>query len=109
MSGAARPISGDGTRFGSRPTRDEKTTARIAERLLLLDVECRYQVSVLDDRADMEDAFRRASERSDLVLVSGGLGPTRDDMTTEVLAATFGLGLELHESSLEEIRSFFAH
>lgn len=86
----------------------DSNKARIADRLLLLDVECRFQVSVLDDPADMEDAFRRASERSDLVMVSGGLGPTRDDLTTEILAQTFGRKLSLDEASLAEIRGFFA-
>ena len=73
----------------------DSNKARIAERLLLLDLECRFQVSVLDDPADMRDAFRRAAERSDFVLVSGGLGPTRDDLTTEVMAETFGRQMEL--------------
>lgn len=86
----------------------DSNKARIADRLLLLDVECRYQVSVLDDPADMEDAFRRASRRSDLVLVSGGLGPTRDDLTTEILARTFDRKLELDEASLAEIEAFFS-
>jgi competence/damage-inducible protein CinA-like protein len=86
----------------------DSNKARIADRLLLLDVGCRHQVSVLDDPADMQDAFRRAAERSDLVLVSGGLGPTRDDLTTEVLAKTFGHELELDTDSLEEIRAFFS-
>jgi len=86
----------------------DSNKARIADRLLLLDVECRHQVSVLDDPADMEDAFLRAAERSDLVLVSGGLGPTRDDLTTEVLAKTFDRKLELDEASLAEIEAFFS-
>ena len=86
----------------------DSNKARIAERLLLLDLECRYQVSVLDDSADMQDAFRRAAGRSDFVLVSGGLGPTRDDMTTEVLAETFGRETELHEESLAAIEAFFS-
>ena len=86
----------------------DSNKARIAERLLLLDLECRHQVSVLDDPADMRDAFRRAADRSDFVLVSGGLGPTRDDLTTEVLAETFGRQTELDEDSLAAIEAFFA-
>lgn len=80
----------------------------LSDRLLVLDVETRFHASVRDDRDDMRDAFLRAAERSDVVLVSGGLGPTRDDLTSEVLAATFGRALVLHEPSLEAIRSFFA-
>ncbi|MBW2423762.1 MAG: competence/damage-inducible protein A [Deltaproteobacteria bacterium] len=86
----------------------DSNKARIAQRLLLLDLDCRHQVSVLDDPADMREAFLRAAERSEVVLVSGGLGPTRDDLTTEVLAETFGRELVLDEASLETIRDFFA-
>lgn len=86
----------------------DSNKARLAERLLRLDLDCRHQVSVLDDRADMRDAFVRAAERSDVVLVSGGLGPTRDDLTTEVLAETFGRKLELDPPSLAAIEAFFS-
>ncbi|MFP6654929.1 MAG: molybdopterin-binding protein, partial [Myxococcota bacterium] len=86
----------------------DSNKSRIAQRLLLLDLECRYQVSVLDDPADMRDAFRRAAGRSDFILVSGGLGPTRDDMTSEVMAETFGLELQLDQPSLTAIEAFFA-
>jgi nicotinamide-nucleotide amidase len=55
----------------------------------------------------MIDAFRRAANRSEIALVSGGLGPTRDDLTAAVLAETFGLELVLDEATLETIRSFF--
>jgi len=86
----------------------DSNKARIAERLLSLDLDCRHQVSVLDDPADMRDAFLRAAARSDFVFVSGGLGPTRDDLTTEVMAETFGRKLELDEASLAAIEGFFA-
>lgn len=86
----------------------DSNKARLAQRLLLLDLDCRHQVSVLDDRADMRNTFLRAADRSDLVLVSGGLGPTRDDLTTEVLAETFGRKLELDPPSLAAIEAFFA-
>jgi nicotinamide-nucleotide amidase len=80
----------------------------LSDRLLTVDAEVRWHSSVGDDPDDMADAFRRAAERADVVLVSGGLGPTRDDLTMEVLAQTFGRKLVLHEESLERLREFFA-
>jgi len=80
----------------------------LSERLLSLDIPTEWHVSVGDVPPDMEEAFRQAVERADVVLVSGGLGPTRDDLTTEVLARTFGRKLMLDPAALEEIRSFFA-
>jgi nicotinamide-nucleotide amidase len=79
----------------------------LSDRLLRFDVETRFHASVCDDPADMADAFRRAATRADVVLVSGGLGPTRDDITFEVLAETFGRRLVRHEPSLAAIRAFF--
>ncbi len=80
----------------------------LSERLLSLDIETRFHGSVGDDPADMADAFRRAAARSDVVLVSGGLGPTRDDLTMKVLGDSFGRKLVLHEPSLAAIQEFFA-
>ena len=80
----------------------------LSDRLLSLDIETRFHASVRDDPEDMAEAFRRARERSEIVLVSGGLGPTRDDLTIEVLARTFGHKLVLHEPSLAAMRAFFA-
>lgn len=85
----------------------DSNKAHLATRLRTLDVETRFQTSVLDAPDDMADALRRAVERVDFVLVSGGLGPTRDDLTAQVMADTFGCPLELHEPSLEVIRAFF--
>jgi nicotinamide-nucleotide amidase len=79
----------------------------LSEKLLSLDIETRYHASVCDQPEDMRDAFQRAVKRSDVVLVSGGLGPTRDDLTTAILSETFGRELVLDEASLETIRSFF--
>lgn len=86
----------------------DSNKAFLAERLLRLEVETRFQTSVRDDPADMRDAFLRARERADAVVVSGGLGPTRDDLTLAVLAETFGRELVLDEPSLAAIRDFFA-
>ncbi|MEN8182610.1 MAG: competence/damage-inducible protein A [Myxococcota bacterium] len=79
----------------------------LSERLLSLEIETRWHTSVADDPGDMSEAFQRAAARSEVVLVSGGLGPTRDDLTIEVLAEAFGRKLVLHEPSLAAIRAFF--
>ncbi|MDJ0789270.1 MAG: competence/damage-inducible protein A [Myxococcota bacterium] len=79
----------------------------LSERLLGIEVHTDFHCSVRDEPAHMTDAFLRASDRSDIVLVSGGLGPTRDDLTIEVLARTFDRKLVLHEPSLEAMRAFF--
>ena len=86
----------------------DSNKAFLSDRLLSLDIETHYHASVRDVPADMIDAFRRAAERSDIVLVSGGLGPTRDDLTSQSLAAAFGREMRLDESALAGIRAFFA-
>ena len=79
----------------------------LADRLLGLDIETHFQTSVRDDPPAMIDAFQRAATRSEITLVSGGLGPTRDDLTSEALAEAFGLERVLDEAVLETIRGFF--
>jgi nicotinamide-nucleotide amidase len=86
----------------------DSNKAFLSDRLLALDIETHFHCSVRDDPADMADAFRRAASRVDVVLVSGGLGPTRDDLTSEVLAQTFGRRHVLDEQALAAIRAFFA-
>ena len=82
--------------------------AFLSDRLLGLDVETRFHSSVRDDPPDMIDAFQRAASRADVVLVSGGLGPTRDDLTSETLARAFGRELRIDPEALAGIRAFFA-
>jgi nicotinamide-nucleotide amidase len=86
----------------------DSNKAFLSDRLLSLDIETDYHASVRDVPADMIDAFHRAAERADVVLVSGGLGPTRDDLTAEVLAEAFGRPMRLDEEALAGIRAFFA-
>jgi len=80
----------------------------LSERLLQLEIETRRHASVPDDAALIEEVLREAAQRARVVLVSGGLGPTRDDITTEVAARTFGRELVRDERALGEIRDFFA-
>ena len=86
----------------------DSNKAHISERLLEAGIATRFQTSVLDEEADLRDAFLRAATRADVTLVSGGLGPTRDDITLPVLARTFERELVLHEPTLTAMRAFFA-
>jgi nicotinamide-nucleotide amidase len=64
--------------------------------------------SVGDDREDIVSALRESAGRADVVLVSGGLGPTTDDLTAACAAEAFGLRIERHAEALEHVRAFFA-
>lgn len=64
--------------------------------------------TVSDDLPAMLETLQAAVRRSDIVLISGGLGPTLDDLTRQLLANVAGVELELHEPSLQHVRDIFA-
>ncbi len=76
--------------------------------LLAVGIPVHYHVTVADDLEANVNAFTAAVDRSDIVLISGGLGPTLDDLTREVLARLTKTKLVLHEPSLAVIRGMFA-
>jgi nicotinamide-nucleotide amidase len=53
------------------------------------------------------NALKEASRRADIILITGGLGPTRDDLTKECLARFFNCDMQLHEEALAEVSNFF--
>ncbi len=65
------------------------------------------QTVVGDNPRRLKAAIESAKNRADIIITTGGLGPTLDDLTKETLAATFGKKLVLDESSLESILGFF--
>jgi len=67
-----------------------------------------FHTTIGDDMDDNVAAFRIASERADLVLTTGGLGPTQDDLTREALALAAGVGLREDPESLAAIAALFA-
>jgi nicotinamide-nucleotide amidase len=67
-----------------------------------------FHTTVADDLADNVDCFRVALNRADLVLATGGLGPTQDDLTREALAQVAGVKLVEDAGSFEHIRQMFA-
>ncbi len=67
-----------------------------------------FHATVADDLGQMINLFRAAVARSDIILITGGLGPTLDDLTRQALAGLMQTELVLHEPSLEFIKSLFA-
>lgn len=94
-------------------TGSELTLGRIAntnaqwlsQRLLDLGFDVRFHTAVGDRLPDLLEAARTACARCDLVLVTGGLGPTRDDLTREVVSKLTGRGMVTDEEALASIRS----
>ena len=79
----------------------------IGEQLALVGIDSHFQVKVGDNFERMEWTIRQALERSDAVICCGGLGPTQDDITREVIAAIMGVGLRRDEAVVDKIRHMF--
>jgi len=86
----------------------DTNSAWLSARLARRGVMTVYHHTVADDRPAIADAFRRAGDAAELVLVSGGLGPTEDDLTRDALADALGVGLEPDEASMRRLEAFFA-
>ena len=80
----------------------------LSRRLAEIGIPVGFHTTVADDLDDNVAVFRTATERADLVLSTGGLGPTQDDLTREALAAVAGVELVEDTASLEHIREMFA-
>lgn len=79
-----------------------------ATELANLGVDCYYRVTVGDNKDRIKASLKQAFDRSDIVLTSGGLGPTADDLTTECIAEFFNLPMIMDEEVLKEIEKLFA-
>ncbi len=81
--------------------------AFLSRRLAELGIGVYRQVAVGDNPQRLCDALAACLERADIVVMSGGLGPTKDDLTKETVAKFFGRPMRLHQESLETIRDYF--
>lgn len=79
----------------------------IANRLAELGIEVYHQSVVGDNAERLMQAYDLAFKRADLVITTGGLGPTKDDLTKEVAFEYFGKKAVLHEELLKEIEDYF--
>jgi nicotinamide-nucleotide amidase len=89
------------------PHRLDTNSLFVTERLNELGIDLRGKSVVGDRRADLADRLRAALARVDIVLTTGGLGPTDDDVTREVAAEVLGLPLSEDNQILEGIRARF--
>ena len=80
----------------------------LSTRLGELGVQVMYHTTVADDLEANVQVFRQAAQRADLIVATGGLGPTADDLTRDALAAVAGVELVLDEAALAHIESLFA-
>jgi nicotinamide-nucleotide amidase len=80
----------------------------LAQRLGEIGVPVAFHTTVGDTLADNVLVFRQACERAELVIATGGLGPTADDLTRQALADLAGVPLVQDEASLAHIRALFA-
>ncbi|HEY5908929.1 MAG TPA: competence/damage-inducible protein A [Vicinamibacteria bacterium] len=90
------------------PLRYDTNALYMTERLAEVGVLVGARVTVADDAALLESAFRTALQRADLVVATGGLGPTEDDLTREAAAAALGRGLARDAAYLEALKERFA-
>lgn len=79
----------------------------LAEKCAGLGITNYFQVSVGDNEGRMKSTIKTALERSDIVIITGGLGPTKDDLTKEVVAEILGLSMVLDQRSKDRILNYF--
>jgi len=85
----------------------DTNSAYISARLAEVGADVRHKTTVGDDPGEIEDAVRRALGRTSVVIVTGGLGPTRDDLTKRTISQVFNRSLVLNEKILERVKEHF--
>src|SRR3712207_8833962 len=85
----------------------DTNTAWLSERLAALGVGIYRHTTVGDNRARIVAALREAAARADLVITTGGLGPTSDDLTNECLASVTGRAMVEYPEAREHVDMMF--
>ncbi len=81
----------------------------ISKALQEIGIDVYYHTCVGDNQDRLSDVFKTSFTRSDIIILTGGLGPTKDDLTKETVSNFLNLPLKADEHSLDKIKSFFAH
>ncbi len=85
----------------------DSNSAWIGEQLALAGIDSYFQVKVGDNFARIEACIRQGLERSDAVICCGGLGPTQDDITRDVIAHVMGVPMRRDQAIADKIRKMF--
>jgi nicotinamide-nucleotide amidase len=85
----------------------DTNSAFIAQKLNVIGVQIKQISSVSDDRQHILNALTEAHQRADIILITGGLGPTKDDITKKTLAEYFGVGLVENKDALQNVERIF--
>ncbi len=85
----------------------DTNSAWMGTELNLLGVQIREIVSISDNHEQIIQTVDNAMKNSDLILVTGGLGPTKDDITKQALAKFFNVAMEFHEPTWQRIQEIF--
>lgn len=85
----------------------DTNAAWLSDKLARRGIGSLMHITVADDRAAIAEAIREAVRQADLVIATGGLGPTEDDLTRYALADVMAVELKLDEVALAQLESFF--
>lgn len=85
----------------------DTNSAWMAQQLNLTGISVKQITSISDDEQHILDALAQAEQRADIILITGGLGPTKDDITKKTLAKYFNMGFRRDEAALEMVRQIF--
>jgi len=85
----------------------DTNSAWMAQKLNLAGIKVKQISSVSDDRQHIVEALNESKSRADLILITGGLGPTKDDITKKTLAEYFKTGYRLDQDALENVKRIF--
>jgi nicotinamide-nucleotide amidase len=88
-------------------TRTDSNSLYISQRLSDVGIDIHVKSVVGDERADLATVFRQALDRSDVIVFTGGLGPTDDDLTRDVVSDVLQLPMAIDESIVDRIRARF--
>ncbi len=85
----------------------DTNSAWLSQQLATIGIRIAAHQTVPDDQSSIERAIRSAAADCDVLLISGGLGPTEDDLTRQALAGVLGVPLEMDEQAMQHLTAFF--